>query len=994
MKKVNIQFGGMTNVPDDSFAKDGDMNILMNLRHVGGELRPREVVTEEVEGWNDGSDVTFVCSVVKYHAVNDHRLAVVSNGRMFYDMTEGALLFWAKQPGDGNNVVFTDFVLMGNVVCLYRMDGDVPVEPLYALWRGNEYVLLGVLPRAPRLDIPYEVKCKEVVTDSSYYTYLKEARENNAEDLYHEYVRKGFLDSVLNSWYADGGFVDRAMFRVALRLFDGSYVSYSPIYFTEFNTVPDENSVGYGGGKNNFLWRPNDGWLGGMQKFVAYIVGFIPEYLFEEYDLSLWQDVIVSVDLFTTGSIPYHKAKMVQETSTRTEGQEVLSSREYEDYVLMPGSEIISSVTTADRFYKIAEFDLKGNRVYMEENTSPSELAVKDVLPDLHAHTNIQNGCLLYNSKLHIYNLDKLLFEGYHDLKTWFNYRADTTEETKIGKIAVITTVVTDDGEKRVVSVGTNLASAGKCLSPFLVYPDMRATKMDIYIMYDVGDLTVSGEVTDVWKVVYRSFELTRHKTLDMAYYIHTEELPSVSSEVKQGDFTVVIYNSKSIGEFFGFVEGSYEVVYDAETDMWMYGDSEFPTSLGTRQNIFNVRGTKNDGDIIVFTLVSGDDEAGGYTAVDYTKWDSHEYTGEETAVFNDVTISFDTEKGVVKDFTVDVSFAGLERLRGVLKVSSVDNPFYFPASQTYRFDAEIVALASNTDAISQGQFGQFPLFVFTKSGIWAMQVDTSGKGAYVSQTPFSREVCNGTVLPVAGGVVFTTDKGVMIISGGEVAGLSDVLDGKVHQPDSKVLYNFMFAKAGLTAISPVPIREFVKGAVLAYNYLYNEVLVSNKDYGYSYVYGLETGLWSVTDTVFNYVTNSYPELVVYDNDVNSSKRIEFRENEEKRAFVAITRPVKAETLDFKRLRQAALRCTFTGCVFFYLLGSNDGVNFVCVTGKEYPSVNGDEDVDVLRRDLVTSMSRSKQYRFIAVAVVGRMDGAISLAELLVDGDFANNKLR
>jgi hypothetical protein len=78
----------------------------------------------------------------------------------------------------------------------------------------------------------------------------------------------------------------------------------------------------------------------------------------------------------------------------------------------------------------------------------------------------------------------------------------------------------------------------------------------------------------------------------------------------------------------------------------------------------------------------------------------------------------------------------------------------------------------------------------------------------------------------------------------------------------------------------------------------------------------------------------------------------------------------------------------------FYILGSNDGANFVCITGKEYPSKNGDESVEVWRRDLITSMSRSKQYKYIAIAVAGIMKGRISLAEMLAEGGFASNQLR
>ena len=345
-------------------------------------------------------------------------------------------------------------------------------------------------------------------------------------------------------------------------------------------------------------------------------------------------------------------------------------------------------------------------------------------------------------------------------------------------------------------------------------------------------------------------------------------------------------------------------------------------------------------------------------------------------------------ENGVITGFTLNIKDNRTYTRNDVLKVSAVDNPYYFPVAQTYKVEGDIVGLASNAEAISTGQFGQYPLYVFTKEGIWAMAVDTSGKGAYASQSPFSREVCSGAICPVSGGLVFSTERGLMAVSGGEVAELSAPLDGMGLEmlEWSEVLFGAIADKAGVSVGDIVPIRDYLKGAKLAYNYLHNEVIVSNSANGYSYVYSIDNKEWSVIDTVFDAVTNSYPELVVYDN--GAKKRYTFNDKTTSiPGVVAITRPIKVDGVDFKRLRQAALRCTFDGSLNFYVLGSNDGATFTCITGKEFEG-------DTTRRDLVTTMSRSKQYKYIAVAVAGKMKGRISLAELLVDGSFVNEKLR
>ncbi len=63
---------------------------------------------------------------------------------------------------------------------------------------------------------------------------------------------------------------------------------------------------------------------------------------------------------------------------------------------------------------------------------------------------------------------------------------------------------------------------------------------------------------------------------------------------------------------------------------------------------------------------------------------------------------------------------------RNVLKVSALNSPMVFPVSQTYQpTNTEIVGLCSNTTALSQGQFGQPPLYVFATDGVYAMSVGT-----------------------------------------------------------------------------------------------------------------------------------------------------------------------------------------------------------------------------------------------------------------------------
>lgn len=845
MNKINIPFKGMTNVPDDSFSQDGSMSVLLNMRHKGGEL---------VQCQPPAKEPTVQVKQALYHAQSGQWLFLKPTGQI--------------NIGGETVTGVTSVALMGNIVVLYK---ERSVE--YAIWRNGDYVYLGPLPEVPVLTATDLTGIDKIRNTEEKY-YKKYSKEN--KELWYRNVQKGFVDEMLDSIYNECGYVDRAWFRVGLKLFDGSYIALSGIYQLSASRTGDDDAIG-----KQDLFIPMG--TSDPQLFQAKVKYFKPKLAVEGID-SNWKDVISSIDVFSTGSIMSNA--VARESGERTgsyiiggEGEiTAVMTDAYEWYRPRSAEEFRTAVIDAE-YYKVAEFSIDGKEMWRVDNTSPSVLAQQIHLSDIQYHEYVAKSTQVYNARMHSVVDKTVFFQGFNP-----SYKYDGVEGSARtdDKWTVVVYIETDAGERRVV---LEESSADKDLLYYFVYPDNRATRMEI-LRYESG----TGNVKMV-------IPLTAHRFRNEAYCLGVEQ--------------------KMIGE---------------------------------------------DNNIYVIPVIKTD----------------YEWTP-------------------VGDNEVLPSPYEYQSHKGVLKVSAVDNPFYFPTAQTYKFEGDIKGLASNAEAISTGQFGQYPLFVFTSEGIWAMAVDASGQGAYVSQSPFSREVCSGAVCPVSGGIVFTTQRGVMAISGGQVTELSAPLDGLADQmlENSDALMTAIFGKAGKDkdrTNTPVPIRVYLDGAKLAYNYLHNEVILSNTAYGYSYVYSLTNQEWSMIDVVFDVTTNSYPELVVYDNGL--TRRITFNDGNESNAVVAITRPVNVDTLDFKRLRQAALRCTFEGSLNFYVLGSNDGASFVCITGKEYPSVNGNEPTDVTRRDLITSMSRSKQYKYIAIAVAGNMKGRVSLTEMLVEGGFASNQLR
>ena len=341
-----------------------------------------------------------------------------------------------------------------------------------------------------------------------------------------------------------------------------------------------------------------------------------------------------------------------------------------------------------------------------------------------------------------------------------------------------------------------------------------------------------------------------------------------------------------------------------------------------------------------------------------------------------------------------------------IIKVSALNNPFYFPADQTYQFQAPIIGMQSNVIAMSQGQFGQYPLYVFTKDGVYVMQIGTADV-AYATQTPVTRDVCNNpnSICGLDTAVAFSTDRGLMTISGTQTQLISEDIYGFLPSCTlSSPIISRILDVANLTdSLSSVTFPDYLKEAKVGFNYQEHQIVVANKEYSYCYVYSLKTGMWhKISQTVTNFI-NSYPHTWA----LNGMQVLDLNNTHRSISTMAmITRPIKMGTLTHKRILQSALRgivkrslsdlylrgepVMFRGDnvdifsdVGMYILGSNDAEHFTLIAKKEMMT-------DI--RDLVTKMNKSKPYKYFMLCLVGgvRTDVSINYMELTADESFAN----
>lgn len=318
---------------------------------------------------------------------------------------------------------------------------------------------------------------------------------------------------------------------------------------------------------------------------------------------------------------------------------------------------------------------------------------------------------------------------------------------------------------------------------------------------------------------------------------------------------------------------------------------------------------------------------------------------------------------------------------------SEVNNPFYFPLLGINTVGTgEIMGICSAAKALSQGQFGQFPLYAFSTEGVWALEV--SSTGTYSARQPITRDVCinSDSITQIDDAVLFVTDRGIMLISGSTVQCVSDrlkaedIFDIQDLPKADKIIGIYNDKAVGINEripanISLLPFIDFLKGCRMVYDYTNQRIIVYNPEVEYAYVYSLKSKLWGMMHSDITSNVNSYPEALAmalqivpkegsdgkltigeYPVLVNFSKT-----SEDGAAILMITRPFSlGDPKMFKTIDTIIQRGMFkSDHVSQVLYGSNDLYNWHVVWSS----------VDKYMRGF-----RGSPYKAYRLAIVGRLD--------------------
>ena len=261
-------------------------------------------------------------------------------------------------------------------------------------------------------------------------------------------------------------------------------------------------------------------------------------------------------------------------------------------------------------------------------------------------------------------------------------------------------------------------------------------------------------------------------------------------------------------------------------------------------------------------------------------------------------------------------------RYPNYIKTSEVNNPLYFPDANTYQVgNVEILALSSNTTDLSTGQVGDAPLYVFAQDGIYGLFVDSSGVMTYSNSRPLARDILNNpfSVTPTDFGVVFTTDRGLMMIAGSQVIEIGQSAEGKyLDFTNANSFDNLPVAASAIDHERLVQLndyktdcefKEYLKGAIIGYNFNEYELWVTNPNKDYTYIFALNQKQWFKRSMSCTQYINNYPHLYILDN----GKRVSDidRETTSGNHCFFLTRPIKFDSQSFKQSYRSVVRGLF-----------------------------------------------------------------------------------
>lgn len=950
-----IKYNGYSVTPSDYECADGGLATSLNLISEDGQLKAlsqpkviRQLPQDEADGVQKIMFIHKTTSFTHYILYNE------KNSRLYW-MDDYA--YSSPQLIENvyvNSYLFPHINAVGNTLLIFSSD-----EISYLLWKDGEYTNLG--NHLPNIEMSFGLIGRPrfySVSDASkktfnisfngisegefYNTWSEENKTKITEQVMakvNKFLREQSIDK--------GRFALPFLVRYALRLYDGSLVCHSaPILMSPSTNASPAVMWKHAWGKGSYTDAELDIML--VSASLDYKLCTDPDYDYLHLK-DKWSDIIKSVDVFI--SKPIYTWDQNGKCSSFADSNNfetkflgkiycagVLSngSTAKEDWCIGPISigeygDLRSDKSGFDKLYLEWTF----SRLYSLFKSSDRSYPASSInLPEFSSekvHETIQNTSTFY--KLCSINLDELSTSERKEIVVGNEYlQSLTTRE-----------VMTDD---------------------YLTHDRLAAS----YSYTFNSRLNLSG----VKRQLFRGFALqsmfcyinhTHVNYKENSDSSHTFVMhPSVFDYI---DVQVSVY-IKENGENYEVTTSSYAPYFlsgeftDGRKNKSSWGVFAFYPNI----NAFRMVITDYSGSYVI-DLKPHDFLNGAYGLLDY------EMVRNPMKVPN-IGINYKDNNWI--------------SVPNKIYTSEVNNPFYFPLLGINSVGTgDILGICSAARPLSEGQFGQFPLYAFTTEGVWALE--TTSTGTYSARQPITRDVCTNieSITQLDSSVLFTTARGIMLISGSTVQCISDAINTETpfdvrSLPGMNKLHAMLGDGHDLDSCIPtIPFTEFLQKCGILYDYVHQRLIVYHPEKTYAYVFSLKSKEWGMMYSSILAGVNSYPDALAVDKNYNL---VNFAlPPKETQKGMLVTRPLKLDMPDvLKTIDTVVQRGHFQkGHIQSVLYGSRDLYNWHLVWSSKDHFLRGFSGTPYkyFRIACVTSLSEDESLFGASVSFNPRMQNQL-----------------
>lgn len=921
-----IKYNGFSAVPSDYECQDGDLAISLDMIPEDGALKPI-MPPKVIKTLSAGQSVIFIHTTAQYYHFIVYKSSTGEFSYIDKEMDDSAAI------GTVQNVTHVNAI--GNTLMVFTDDAIN-----YFLWKNGEYISLG--DHVPEIDISFgligHARFSSISDEPSGAFEIGDVDEDKMLDELPDEQKTSITNTVLakvNKFIANettnkGRFCFPFFVRYATRLYDGSLIHHSaPVLM---NPATKNAPIVY--------TEKKDGrWLGDVF-LMACDLDYRVVKTSDTAMLEDWADIIKNIEIYISKPIyTFDQSGTIEKFSGSGSMNDEFIGKLYAkgtiDELLSFGREdyLMGNFSSLDFLDEYTEWAYPYITRMYKYWTLPQYTVELPQFTDDKMEESVSNTSTFY--KLCSLEIDEAISDNTRkkiDI-------ADDYLQSLLTREVMTDDYLTNDRLQADYSFVYNnrINLAGVKRSPFkgfLAQSMFSFTSISYFIWAaDSSTITITPNKSSNTKCSVKVYIKE-----DGEDYIVDRSVESID-EYKIGTFTSYMTDNKRSWAtylFYPNVNAYKMIIYDSDT------------------NAYSV------------DLKPHDFLNGAYAKLDYELVRTKNFTS-----LPDVTPKSD----------------GLIDMPNKIYTSEINNPFYFPLTGINTVGTgEIMGICAATKALSQGQFGQFPLYAFSTDGVWALEVSDSG--TYTAKQPVTRDVCINPecITQIDNAVLFVTDRGIMLISGSETICLSDILNsedvfGLTQLPKYDKLvsvFNDVASETEQIAANDatfLPFKEFVAGCRMIYDYVHQRIIVYNSTVSYAYVYSLKSKMWGMmsSDIVSN--INSYPEALAM---AEGSKLINLSETDETQVTsLVVTRPFKiGEANVFKTINAIIQRGFFDRShVRQILYGSNDLFNWHIVWSSEDKYLRGFRGTPykAYRLALICSLDKAESLYGFTVQYITRM---------------------